>query len=126
MSAAKSSQSTLVSLDLCRFHCFHWKTGSQFLELFQSEKEALHMLIENELRKEPWDEMFTDAKQKRKVVQRLVGNVGMRHTLKQMLFDVCGTRSRASRGCLFESLGYRMLLSRSSALTMEQMRRKKR
>lgn len=55
----------------------------------------------------------------------LAGNVGLHHGLKQMLSNICRTTRRAARDCLFKSLRYEMLFSRSSALITDQIRQKK-
>lgn len=84
------------------------------------------MIIENELEKELWDEMFSDAKQKKKVVRALSGIASMRHRLKKTLSDVFSTRRRAARDCLLDFLRYWMLLSKNSAMTTDQRRTMKR
>lgn len=84
------------------------------------------MIIKNELKMEPWYEMFLNVKKKREVVRVLVANVGMHSRLKRTLSDVCSPRKRAARYCLFASLRHEMLLSRSSAITTERIRQKKR
>lgn len=70
--------------------------------------------------------MFSKEKQKRTVGRALAENVGMRQGLKHMRLDVCSASRRAITDCLLKSLRYAMLLSRSSALTVEQLRWKKR
>lgn len=74
------------------------------------------MNIENELGKKKWNEMFSDAKQKRTVVLAVAGNVIIRHTFQQTLLDVCSTMKRATRDYLFESLEYGMMLSKVFSL----------
>lgn len=58
-------------------------------------------------------------------MQALAGKVRTRRGLNQTLPDVCKATKTSARECLSESLGYKMLLSRSSALRTEQIRRKK-
>lgn len=70
--------------------------------------------------------MFLAARKKIKVVRELAENVRMRRRLKQTPSYVCGTRKRAAKDCLLDSLVYGVLLCRSSALTLEQIRRQKR
>lgn len=94
------------------------------MKSFQSEEKVLQMIICIELGKMLWDQMLPDAKQKREVVRAQGGNVKMRHRLRRTLSDVCSIQKRTSEVCLFESLGYGMLLSRSSAPIIKQMIRK--
>lgn len=70
---------------------------------------------------ERWRGMLSEAMEKEDVIKRLARNGRMRHRFRQGLSDVCSTRKKAARDCLFESLGYGSLLSRSSASTTEHI-----
>lgn len=69
--------------------------------------------------------MFSHSGRRSELAQVLTGNVGMHHRLKRTLSDVFSTRKRAATDFLLESLGRKVLLSRTSALTTEQIRPKK-
>lgn len=66
-----------------------------------------------------------DKKLSKYVVWAMARTVGIRYALKEMISDVCSTSERADRDCLSESLGCKMMLSRTSALTMYRMRQNK-
>lgn len=59
------------------------RTVENFLASCENEKKFLQVIIENDLGKEPWNEIFLNAKKKTDAVRALAGNVVMRRRLKQ-------------------------------------------
>lgn len=94
-------------------------TVNVFLASLESERQALQVIIDKKLRKEPWEKTFSDGREKVKVVRELAESVVMRHRIRWMPSDVYGPKKRAFGDRLFEIIGYEMLLNSNSTLTSE-------